>query len=156
MRIEKLNPENVTQYLWYLRVAFAEEPEQMTAEQIDEAGIRARVTDPFYAGTKSLLAFEGDQAVGRLEYHFYGCLQDGARMAYVDWVYVLKAYRHKGIAQGLFRAFEEECGRNGIDQYYLIRSVKPEADRFYHGFKGAELSEEPLLRKEIKTGEAND
>lgn len=41
----------------------------------------------------------------------------------------------------------------GIDQYYLIRSVKPEADRFYHGFKGAELSEEPLLRKEIKTGE---
>lgn len=154
MRVEKLNPDNAERYLKYLRVAFAEEPEQMTAEQVDEEGILKRVSDPFYARTESLLAYEGDQVVGRLEYHFYGCLQDGARMAYVDWVYVLKAYRHRGIAQGLFREFEAICRRNGIDQYYLIRSVKPEADRFYHGFKGAELSEEPLLRKEIKTGES--
>ena len=149
MRIEKLNPENVEQYLEYLKTAFDEEPEQMTAERIDEAGIRDRVADPFYAGTKSLLAFEEDRVAGRLEYHFYGCLQDGARMAYVDWVYVLKEYRHKGIAQGLFREFEAECRKNEINQYYLIRSVKPEADRFYHGFEGAELSEAPLLRKDI-------
>ena len=73
MRIEKLNPENVEQYLEYLKTAFDEEPEQMTAA----------------------------------------------------------------------------CGRHEIDQYYLIRSVKPEADRFYHGFEGAELSEAPLLRKDI-------
>ena len=53
----------------------------MTAERIDEAGIRGRVTDPFYAGTKSLLVLEEDRVVGRLEYHFYGCLQDGAELS---------------------------------------------------------------------------
>ena len=46
-------------------------------------------------------------------------------------------------------AFEEACVRFGIHQYYLIRSEKPEADRFYRAFAGAELSTEPLLRKSI-------
>ena len=47
MRVEKLNPDNAERYLKYLRVAFAEEPEQMTAEQVDEEGILKRVSDPF-------------------------------------------------------------------------------------------------------------
>ena len=28
------------------------------------------------------LAMENDQVLGRIEYHFYGCMQDGYRMAY--------------------------------------------------------------------------
>ena len=47
-------------------------------------------------------------------------------MAYVDWVYVLKAHRHKGIAQMLFAELEKDCKKHNIDQYYLIRaSIQP-------------------------------
>lgn len=60
-------------------------------ESADKAVIRRCVNDQSYSGTDSILAIEGVKAVGRIE--FYGCLQDGYRMAYVDWVYVLPEYR---------------------------------------------------------------
>ena len=150
LRIEKLDESNVEKYINYLHKAMALEPQMMTAEKVDEEGIRERVKDAFYAKTTSLLAIEGDEVVGRIEYHFYGCLQDGYRMAYVDWVYVLPEARHKGVAQALFRQMREDCERNGINQYYLIRATNPEADRFYHAFEDAELQEVPLLRKTLK------
>lgn len=127
-----------------------EEPDRMTAEEIDEQGLKARIADPFFNRTVSILAKENGQVVGRIEYHFYGCMQDGYRMAYVDWVYVLKAYRHKGIAQMLFAELEKDCVRNQIDQYYLIRATNEEADRFYKYFEMAELSQVPVLRKYLE------
>lgn len=136
-------------YLDYLKIAMQAEPDQMTAETFDEAGIRKRITDPFFQRTTSLLAIENNSVIGRIEYHFYGCMQDGYKMAYVDWVYVLPGHRHKGVAQSLFKAFEEECAAFGIDQYYLIRSEKEEADRFYRAFTDAQLTTEPMLRKYI-------
>ncbi|MBQ7336688.1 MAG: GNAT family N-acetyltransferase [Clostridia bacterium] len=150
MKFEILSASNVEHYITYLKKAMALDSDLMWAEQVDEAGIRARLNDPFYQNTPSILAFDGDQVVGRIEYHFYGCLQDGYRMAYVDWVYVLLEYRHKGIAQQLFKEFEKDCRRNRIDQYYLIRATNPNADRFYHSFENAELDDEPILRKTVK------
>ncbi len=150
MIFEMLNQENADDYIAYLKTAMNEEPDMMTAENIDEQGIKDRILDPFFHRTASILARENGRVVGRIEYHFYGCLQDGSRMAYVDWVYVLKSYRHNGIAQMLFREFERACTENNIDQYYLIRAENQEADRFYHHFEGAELSEAPFLRKYLK------
>ena len=150
MIFEILNNENVEDYIAYLKIAMSEEPDMMTAEKVDEQGIKSRISDPFFNRTTSILAKEDGMVVGRIEYHFYGCVQDGHKMAYVDWVYVLKAYRHKGIAQMLFKEFERECVQNDIDQYYLIRATNEEANRFYGNFEGAQLSETPLLRKDIK------
>ncbi len=149
--IVELTPETVDLYLDYLKETMRLEPDMMTTDHVDEDGIRARVQDPFYMNTGNLLAVVDGKVVGRLEYHFYGCMQDGYRMCYVDWVYVLPAYRHKGIAQALFKEMEKDCRKNGINQFYLIRSTRPEADRFYHGFEGAVLSDSPILRKEILT-----
>lgn len=147
MEFQKLNDDTVESYIAYLKRAMEEEPDMMTAESVDETGIKARIRDPFYQKTPSILAMDSGKVVGRLEYHFYGCLQDGYRMAYVDWLYVLKEYRHRGIAQGLFQAFEKECRENGIHQYYLIRAENPNADKFYQSFQNAELSREPILRR---------
>ena len=149
MVFEFLNSENIAGYIAYLKKAMEEEPEAMTAEILDENGIRDRLGDPFYQHTKSILAIDNDLVVGRIEYHFYGCLQDGYRMAYVDWVYVLKDYRHRGTAQQLFRELERDCVENHIFQYYLIRATNKNADRFYKHFDDAKLSCEPLLRKYI-------
>lgn len=41
-------------------------------------------------------------------------MQDGYRMAYVDWVYVLPEARHKGVAQGLFQEMEKTAGNMGL------------------------------------------
>ena len=151
MRIESLSEKNTDDYIDYLKKAMSEEPEMMTAEAVDESGIRDRVKDSFYMNTKSLLAFNDKEVVGRIEYHFYGCMQDGYRMCYVDWVYVLPEYRGKGVARELFAAMEKDCKDNDINQYYLIRAINPAADKFYRGFKEAVLSEEPILRRELNS-----
>ena len=147
MKFRVLSKDNVDQYIDYLKIAMAQEPEMMTAEKVDEEGIKRRVQDPFYARTTSILAIEKERVVGRIEYHFYGCMQDGYRMAYVDWVYVLQEFRQRGIAKQLFRIFEKDCAAKRIDQYYLIRATNPNADGFYHGFEAASLMDVPLLRK---------
>lgn len=153
MTFEHLNQNNVEEYITYLKAAMKEEPEKMTAERVDEQGIRNRISDPFFARTTSVLAKEDGKVVGRIEYHYYGCMQNGYRMAYVDWVYVLKAYRHRGIAQMLFAELEKDCAQNGIDQYYLIRARNEEADRFYGSFQKAEMHDVPILRRYMKAWE---
>lgn len=149
MEYRVLNEQTVDMYLAYLKEALQEEPELMWTEAVDEAGIRQRVRDPFFRQTTSLLAVEDGQVLGRIEYHFYGCIQDGFRMAYVDWVYVRREQRHRGIAQGLFREFEDQCRENHIDQYFLIRAENPGADRFYGAFENAQLGSSPTLRRDL-------
>ena len=147
MTFELLSPANVEKYIQYLKTAISQEPDMMLIDHIDENAIRDRIDDPFYQSKKSILAIKNGEVIGRMEYHFYGCLQDGYRMAYVDWVYVLKSYRHNGVAQGLFREFEKDCTNNSINQYYLIRATNKEAERFYNSFDNAELNNQPILRK---------
>ena len=147
MKYEKLDSSNVEIYIEYLRLAMQKEPVEMTTDLIDAEKIRNNLQDPFYQQSTSILAIDDGKVLGRIEYHFYGCIQDGHRMAYVNWIYVLPEARHKGIAQKLFSLFEEECMKNDIDQYRLIRSTNPNADKFYHSFKDAELIEYPILNK---------
>lgn len=150
MQIERLNENHGNKYLAYLKKALAEEPDMMTIECVDEPGIVKRIQSHDNQQAVSLLAFENDQIVGRLEYHFYSCLQDGYKMAYVSWVYVLKEYRRRGIARALFSAFEAECREHDIDQYYLIQAQNESAARFYASFAGAQSCDERILRKTLK------
>ena len=150
MEFVRLNESNVEDYIEYLEYAFSLEPDMMCAESVDNDGIRARVKDSFYNNTTSVLARESGRVIGRIEYHFYGCMQDGCKMAYVDWIYVLPEFRHRGVARQLFKEFESDCKKNGIEQYYLIRAENPDADKFYRSFEKAELSREPVLRKQMK------
>ena len=49
MYFERLNEQNVGQYIDYLKLAMQQEPDMMTVEEIDEEGIRTRLRDSFYA-----------------------------------------------------------------------------------------------------------
>ncbi len=62
-------------------------------ESAAKAVIRRCMNDRSYSGTDSILAIGDVKDVESIE--FYGCLQDGYRMAYVDWVYVLPEYRRR-------------------------------------------------------------
>ena len=149
MRFELLTNTNTTLYIEYLKQALLEDPEQMWIDSIEEYEIIKRINDNFYQNTKSYLAIINNKVIGRIEYHFYGCIQDGFRMAYVDWVYVLKEYRNKGIAKSLFSVFEQDCKSNGINQYFLNRATSESANHFYNSFKEVELEESPTLRKNL-------
>ena len=149
MRFELLTIKNTALYIEYLKQALLEEPEQMWIDSIEEDEIIKRINDNFYQNTKSYLAIINNKVIGRIEYHFYGCIQDGFKMAYVDWVYVLKEYRNKGIAKSLFSVFEQDCKSNGINQYFLSRATSESANHFYNSFKDVELEESPTLRKNL-------
>ena len=147
MIFKKLDASTVDAYLDYLKNALNKTPDEIMAESFDEDGIRNRIADPFFQRTTSILAIENEKVIGEIEFHFYGCIQDGYKMAYVDWVYVLPSYRHRGIAQNLFKEFEKECAAMEINQYYLICSKEKEADKFYRSFSNADLTTETILRK---------
>lgn len=150
MHIEKLCEENVYLYLEYLRNAFIDEPDMMTTDCIDEQAIITRVYKNADQQSVSLLAMEGETVVGRLEYHFYSCMQDGYKMAYVNWVYVLKNHRKRGIARLLFETFEKECAANDVDEYFLIQAQNESARKFYHSFTEASSTNERILRKTLR------
>lgn len=147
--IKKLTSDNVEDYISYLKKALAEEPEMMCTEKVKEEEIRKSVDDPLFGKSTSLLAYKDGEIVGRIEYHFYGCIQDGFKMAYVNWLYVMKKYRHRGIARRLFAEFEKDCKSCGINQYFLLRAENEGAERFYRSFENAELSNAPILRNDI-------
>lgn len=150
VKFEFLNNFNVDKYLSYLKIAFSQEPDFMFCDVIDEKSIRERVLDDFYKNTKSILAIVDDKVVGRIEYHFYGCLQNGFRMCYIDWVYVLKEYRKKGIAKKLFLELEKDCKINLINQYYLLCGTNDYANGFYSNFKDVEIETFSVLRKYLR------
>lgn len=151
IHFEFLNKNNIGKYIAYLEIARSEEPDMMTIDELDIRSLKERIYDPFYNNTSSLLALEKDTVVGWLEHHFYGCIQDGYRMAYIDWLYVLKDYRHNGITQMLFKEFEKQCVYNKINQYFLIEATNENAKRFYQKFRDAEFGNEIVLRKNIKS-----
>lgn len=148
MRIEKLNYGNVILYLGYLKKALNDEPDMMCIETVNEEEIIERVSSSNQS--TSLLVFDDERVVGRLEYHFYSCIQDGYKMAYVNWVYVLRRYRNKGFAHALFAEFEKECRENDIDEYFLIQANNENATDFYNSFVSANIANEKILRKSLK------
>ena len=134
MKFELLTNLNVDLYIEYLEKALVEDPDEMCIESVNKIEIRNRLNDSFYQNTKSILAIDNNKVIGRIEYHFYGCIQDGYKMAYVDWVYVLKEHRNKGVAKSLFAEFEKDCKQNKINQYFLIRANNENVKQFYNSF----------------------
>ncbi|MCR8968763.1 GNAT family N-acetyltransferase [Facklamia sp. 7083-14-GEN3] len=150
MEIRELSKENVKDFIIYLKQALAIEPDMMTTDHIDEEAITKAVYNKPNELSRSLLAYEDGQIVGRLEFHSYLCIQDSYRMAYVNWVYTLPAYRHRGVAQSLFKAFETICLQEEINQYFLIQAENQSASRFYKAFEQASSHKEMILRKTLK------
>ena len=56
---------------------------------------------------------------------------DGSTKAYLDWICVLKNYRHKGVAQKLMAELRKELGRRGIDTLIGLTASNDEAKSFY-------------------------
>lgn len=104
-----------------------------------------------YVNTRIVLAIVDGRVAGRCDFTMKGSFMDGFRNAYVDWIYVLKPYRHQGVAQGLIAFMEQYLWEQDIEEYFLITAHNDEAQSFYTHFEGYERSEDWVLRKSVKS-----
>ncbi|QUC66545.1 GNAT family N-acetyltransferase [Aristaeella hokkaidonensis] len=110
------------------------EEEDVWGWEIDDAYIKS-VTDSFkdprFKNALSLLAYLGEQVVGRIDVVRIPSYFDGTVKAYLDWICVLKSARHKGVAQALMKEMRSRLKAEGIDTLIALTASNDEAQRFY-------------------------
>ena len=102
--------------------------------EIDDAyieSVKKSFADESFNDSISLLAYDGTDVAGRIDCCMLKSRFDGSTKAYLDWICVLKSYRHKGIAQALLTALREQLKARGIDTLIALTAANDEAQSFY-------------------------
>lgn len=102
--------------------------------EIDEAytaKIRASFSDPAFADSISLLAYEEERVLGRIDCAMIKSHFDGSTKAYLDWICVLKSARHRGVAQALLAELRARLRERQVDTLIALTAANEEAQRFY-------------------------
>lgn len=123
------------------------EEESFWGWEIDEAYIRsvtASFDDPAFANSVSLLAYVDGRVVGRIDSSLIASRFDGSVKAYLDWICVVKSYRHMGVAQGLMNALRGELKKRGANTLIGLIAANEEAQRFYRALPGAMIRDEGI------------
>ena len=79
----------------------------------------------------SLLAYIDGKVVGRIDASMIKTRFDGSIRAYLDWVCVLKNYRHIGVAQALLNELCVVLKSRGITSLVGLTAANEEAQKFY-------------------------
>ena len=79
----------------------------------------------------SLLAYIDGKVVGRIDVSMIKTRFDGSIRAYLDWVCVLKSYRHIGVAQALIKELCVVLKSRGITSLVGLTAANEEAQKFY-------------------------
>ena len=110
------------------------EEEDFWGWEVDDAYI-AQVQKSFegdaFRDALSFLAYMDGQAVGRIDACLIRSHFDGSTKAYMDWICVLKSYRHRGVAQALLERLRQELKTKGVDTLIALTAANEEAQRFY-------------------------
>lgn len=115
--------------------------------EIDEkyiADVTASFENPTFADSLSLLAYMDSKVVGRIDCAMIHSYFDGSVKAYLDWICVIKSYRHRGVAQGLMTALRRELKERGIDTLIGLIESNEDAQRFYRSLTNAEVKDEGI------------
>lgn len=110
-----------------------------------EKAVRDSFQDPRFQNSVSYLCYMDGKVVGRIEAslvctHFCGTVN-----AYLDWVCVLKSYRHRGVAQALMAHLRKELKEthHALTLSGLI-AANEDAQRFYRSLEGALIRDEGI------------
>ena len=115
--------------------------------EIDERYIEAvtdSFDDPAFANSISLLAYVGDQVIGRIDSTMICSHFDGSVKAYLDWICVLKSQRHQGVAQALLSCLQMELKEYGVDTLIGLIDSNVGAQRFYRSLPNAIVRDEGI------------
>ena len=102
--------------------------------QIDEEylrSVRESFEDASFADSISLLAYVDNKVVGRIDSSMISSHFDGSTKAYLDWICVLKSYRHAGVAQTLLEELRKMLKEKGITTLIALTASNGEAQNFY-------------------------
>ena len=102
--------------------------------EIDEAyldSVRKSFSDESFRDSVSLLAYADGKVVGRIDSAMIKSRFDGSTKAYLDWICVLKSYRHRGVAQALMEELRKRLKERGVDTLIALTAANEEAQRFY-------------------------
>lgn len=118
------------------------EEENFWGWEIDGGYIQAvekSFEDSAFEGSVSLLAYDGGRVVGRIDSTMIASHFDGSKKAYLDWICVIKSYRHRGAAQKLMEALREILKNNGIGTLIALTASNEEAQRFYKSIPNSKM-----------------
>ena len=115
--------------------------------EIDEkyiADVTASFDNSAFANSLSLLAYMDGKVVGRIDSTKICSHFDGSTKAYLDWICVIKSYRHKGVAQALMQSLRTELRAQGVDTLIGLIASNEDAQRFYRKLPDAEIRDEGI------------
>ena len=122
--------------------------EDFDAEKFKEETLAALKNPIFNLSRCMLCNNKENRTIGRIDFSIVSSLAFGGNLqVYVDWIYVLKEFRHQGTAQFLISQMEEYIKSIGIDDYFLLTAENSEAQSFYHSIEAAEIKNCEILRK---------
>ena len=147
LRIEQLSEAHLPALFAYERRLSVEEPGFYcwTEEAGYQDKVRASFRDERYENALSFVAMtEIGEIVGRVDAALIPSHFDGSIKAYLDWICVLKSYRHQGVAQALMAALCKELRLRGIDTLVGLIAANDEAQRFYRSMQNALIRDEGI------------
>ena len=108
------------------------------------ASVTASFEDPAFSNSLSLLAYVDGKVVGRIDSTKICSHFDGSTKAYLDWICVIKSYRHQGIAQTLMQTLHRMLKAQGVDTLIALIASNDDAQRFYRSLPDAEIKDEGI------------
>ncbi|MBO4572518.1 MAG: GNAT family N-acetyltransferase [Clostridia bacterium] len=118
------------------------EEEDVWGWEIDDAylsSVEASFSDRRFISSLSFLAYVDGAVVGRIDCDLIASRFDGTLKAYLDWICVLKSYRHNGVAQALMRALTNKLKADGITSLVALTASNDEAQRFYKAVENSSM-----------------
>lgn len=118
------------------------EEENFWGWEIDDAYIQSvekSFGDSAFDEAVSLLAYDGGKVIGRIDAAIIASRFDGSRKAYLDWICVIKSYRHQGVAQRLLDALREILKKQHIKTLVALTASNEEAQRFYQSVPDSQM-----------------
>ena len=110
--------------------------------EINDAYVKAvekSFNDSAFADSISLLAYDNNKVVGRIDSTIIASHFDGSKKAYLDWICVIKSYRHMGVAQRLLETLREILKNNHVETLIALTASNEEAQRFYKSVPNSEM-----------------
>jgi len=154
LNIQILTIENLDLLVEFEQEARRSEPD-IFAKDFDplkfRAGTEEALKNPLFASARCLICVGNEgKIIGRIDFSTIPSLSFGGNLrAYIDWIYVLKNFRHHGAAQFLLAHAEAYIKGMGIEEYFLLMAENEEAQSFYRNVAGAEISSFDVLRKTL-------
>lgn len=152
MDILMLTELNLDKLVQFEKRARASEPD-IFIHEFDEVKFKNEtlnaIKNPLFSSARCLMCADarGD-VVGRIDFSILSSFAFGGELrAYVDWVYVLKECRHRGIAQFLFEKMESVLTELSISEYFLITAENEDAQRFYGNMQNTKIGKQDVLTK---------